>query len=210
MSNISRHLNMKHLFILFGLSVCYANSMKIFGDSILVSDSPIQKDLETWSGVQMQNYATVGAGLQPGWVISIPEEYERNRDPVPETILMDGGGNDINSARSECTSFSKSCQETVDKLVNIADDLITRMRNDGVQNIIYNGFYYIPEFRQVIDYGTEEIKKVCRIEKRCFFVDLRNITIERGWDGMHPVTQGYHDIAKEIWKTKLQHNITFS
>jgi len=186
----------------------HASKTVVFGDSILASESPIVKDLETWSGVEMENYAKVGSSLQDGWVISIPQQYREHRDPVPKTIFLDGGGNDVNSVRSECQAFSEACVNTVDKVVVLVDHLLTDMREDGVENVIYSGFYHIPGFEKVIDYGTEELKKVCVVEKGCYFTDLRNVTVSLGWDGMHPVTESYHDIAKEIWKTKEHYNVS--
>lgn len=187
-----------------------AQQFKIFGDSILASNTPIQQDLEIWSGIKMENFATIGSGLQSGWVKSIPEQYYENNQPVPDIILMDGGGNDINSVRSQCISFTESCQQTVNHLVDIVKNLMIQMRKDGVKKIIYTGFYYIPEFKQVIDYGVDTLQEVCHLKDSCYFVDLRNVSVKLGWDGMHPITESYHDISKEIWKIMKQENITIS
>lgn len=186
----------------------FASNTKLFGDSILASNTPIIKDLEEWAGVEIQDYATIGAGLLDGWVTSIPTQYEKNKYPIPSTIIMDGGGNDINSVRSECQAFTNSCIETVNRLVGIAKDLLATMRKDGVKDIIYSGFYYIPGFERVIDYGVTQLQTVCLPKEHCYFVDLRNVSVHVGWDGMHPLTESYHDIAKEIWNVKTLYNIT--
>jgi hypothetical protein len=65
----------------------------MFGDSILASSTPIQKDLENHIHKSLKNYATIGSSLQDGWVISIPEQYNKNKLPILKTIIMDGGGN---------------------------------------------------------------------------------------------------------------------
>lgn len=182
----------------------------VFGDSILASNTPIVGDLETWSGVRMRNHATIGAGFQPGWVESIPQQYDRFRLPIPETILMDGGGNDVNSVRTECLSFTTVCQQTVDRVVGIIKNLLSNMRGDGVRTIVYSGFYHIPGFDQTIAYAYERMAEVCRVDEGCYFIDLRNVTVHLGWDGMHPVTESYHDIARAIWTTTASYNITFT
>jgi lysophospholipase L1-like esterase len=191
---------------------------QIFGDSILVSDSPIQSDLEKLSGIHIKNYATVGAGMKDGWVKSIPSQYFENKETygVPLTIIMDGGGNDVNSVRSECQQFSEACRNTIDDVVTILQQLWKQMASDGVAHILYVGMYYISGFRQAVDYGAEEIQRACHDHDislgknlTCYFVDLRNVSIQVGWDGMHPMTQGYHDIASEIWKVKEEHNVPF-
>ena len=184
-----------------------SSQTKIFGDSILASNTPIVGDFEKWSNVSIEDYATIGSSLQEGWKISIPAQYEQNRDPVPQTILMDGGGNDVNSIRSECQVLSESCVAMIDRILVILHDLLKTMREDGVEYILYSGFYYIPGLERVVDYGSDEIKKVCLVEQRCYFTDLRNLTVQVGWDGMHPVESSYHDIAKELWKTKVHYNI---
>ena len=79
------------------------SSQKMFGDSILASSTPIQKDLENHIHKSLKNYATIGSSLQDGWVISIPEQYNKNKLPIPKTIIMDGGGNDVFSIRWEST-----------------------------------------------------------------------------------------------------------
>lgn len=182
----------------------------VFGDSILASNTPIVGDLETWSGVRIRNHATIGAGYQPGWVESIPQEYERHRDPIPSTVILDGGGNDINSIRNECLAFSMVCVDTIDRVIGIIKELMSKMRTDGVQSILYSGFYHIPGFDKTIDYAVLRLQEVCRPEDACYFVDLRNVTVHLGWDGMHPVTESYHDIAKRIWETATNYNITFT
>ena len=46
--------------------------------------------------VEIENFAVGGASLHDGWVQSIPDKYASiSKDPVPMTIIMDGGGNDV-------------------------------------------------------------------------------------------------------------------
>lgn len=180
----------------------------IIGDSILASNTPIQKDLETLSGHSIQNYAKIGAGVQKGWVISIPEQYASYRGTdVPTTVLMDGGGNDVNGFRYDCEAFNDRCREGIDRVVHLLDDLFQTMKRDGVKHILYVGFYYVGRLKNAVDYGIQQVQKVCRPGTGCYVVDLRNITVQVGWDGMHPITDSYHDIAQEIWKAKHHYDI---
>lgn len=193
-----------NLLCLFQISY---STTKMFGDSILASNTPIQTDLERYGQIVIDNYARIGAGLQPGWVISIPEQYQQNKYPIPSTIIVDGGGNDVNGFKYDCEAFNDNCRNSIDRLVVILKDLFETMRKDGVENIIYIGFYYLGRLNNSIDYATDKIQQVCKPTDHCYHIDLRNITVHTGWDGVHPVTSSYHDIATEIWKRKVHYNI---
>lgn len=191
-----------------GCDVTQSTTSMIVGDSILASNTPIQKDLETWSGHPLRNYAKIGAGVQKGWVISIPEQYETYRGTiVPTTVLMDGGGNDVNGVRYDCGAYNDRCRSTIDNVLQLLHNLFQRMKADGVKHIIYLGFYYVGGLNKAVDYGVEGVRKICQPSSGCYVVDLRNLTVQVGWDGMHPVTTSYHDIAQEIWKTKQHYDI---
>lgn len=187
---------------------CHSYQTMMIGDSILASNTPVQDMLQTFSETVFFNTATIGSSIQDGWKISIPSQYMQYRTDDVTTIIMDGGGNDVNSQRSECERFSSGCIEMIDRIVVILQNLFDTMRRDGVHSILYCGFYYIPGLERAVDYGTEEIKKVCIAEEGCYFTDLRNLTVSLGWDGMHPVENSFRDIAIELWKTKVAYNIT--
>lgn len=181
-------------------------SQKIYGDSLLASGT-IQKDIENWSGVKIENFAVVGAGLLDGWVTSIPKQYENNKCPVAKTVIIDGGGNDIITARYDCYTFNRKCQLTLDQLVQTVSDLLGKMRQDGVKNIIYVGYYNLPWLERVIEVGTERMKGVCLESESCYFIDLRQLGIERSWDGLHPNEKSYHKISTEVWRVIQEHNL---
>lgn len=114
-----------------------------------------------------------------------------------------------------------------------------RMHDDGVQNIIYLGFYYAFNMTQAVDYGTETVKKVCRDAAiHCLVADVRHLDIVVGSDGMHPGMDlcvvllfspgrpisllfnltyhlispddaGYRQLANRIWETKQEYNVPF-
>lgn len=197
------------LFTLVFMPLSSTALVKMFGDSILADNTPIQRDLETLApGVTIENFAKIGAGMRDGWVQSIPSIYAVNRDHVPSTILFDGGGNDVNAVRQECLAMTPNCNQTIDSVTFLIRNLIREMRIDGVRDIVYVGFYYIPGFRAAVDYAYGNIQSVCRASQRCHVVDLRTVNVELGWDGMHPVQSSYHDIANKIWDTMRSSNVS--
>jgi hypothetical protein len=183
----------------------------MYGDSILASNTPVQSDLERMAPfAKIQNFAKIGAGMRDGWVESIPSIYAKNKDPVPTTVIVDGGGNDVNSVRQDCLQMTPKCSETIDDVVDLIDALMHNMKKDNVTNIVYVGFFYIEGFEKAVDYGNNKVASICDPSKHCYFVDLRPLSITVGWDGMHPVESSYHDISKEIWKTMLKYNISLA
>lgn len=183
----------------------------IFGDSILADNTPIQADLQRFAPhANIANFAQIGAGMRDGWVESIPSVYAKHRSPVPCTIILDGGGNDVNAVRQECMAFSGKCKETIDSVVDLVAGLVEEMRDDGVHDIVYAGFYYLKGFEAAVDYANEKVLGVCHESEKCHFVDLRRIKVDVGWDSLHPVEESYHDIAKEILKTLVKQNVTMA
>jgi hypothetical protein len=185
--------------------------VNIFGDSILADNTPIQSDLETLAPTAtFENYARIGAGMRDGWIESIPTIYSKNREPMPSVIILDGGGNDVNAVRQDCLAMTSVCKDTIDKVAAMTSNLLENMREDGVPYVMYVGFYYIQGFEKVVDYSYDRVAPRCLPADGCYLVDLRNVTIQVGWDGMHPVTASYHDIAQTIWTTKLRYDVPFA
>ena len=171
----------------------------LVGDSILAGRDAlwglgaINKYLNEFSGQILDNYAKIGSSLHDGWVTSVPQLYTDMRTKtapaVPTTIVLNGGGNDVISVRDDCWAFNDKCRLQIDSAMEIAERLILRMHDDGVQHIIYLGFYYAFNMTQAADYGTESLKRVCGAAAvDCHVADVRNLNIVVGWDGMHPGT----------------------
>ena len=197
----------RFLFFAF-FSVPVLARVHMYGDSILASNTPVQQDLETFGHVEIQNFAKIGAGMRDGWVESIPSVYVQNKDLVaPDTIILNGGGNDINSVRRDCLDMTQTCNNTIDQVVAVIDSLMQDMKRDGVGDIVYVGFFNLCGFERAVDSGNDKIQDVCSRTSHCYFVDLRVVPIVVGWDGMHPIEASYHDISHEIWKTMVKHNI---
>lgn len=179
----------------------------MYGDSLFAPSSPIHKLMETYSNRPIDNFATVGSSFEQGWVISIADEYKTHKNNSTRTILMDGGGNDVFSMRSECSRFTETCKNMLFEISNLFGNLTRTMKEDGVQNIIYTGVYYLPGLSNAVDLGYELMGNVCKTEDDCYIVDLRNETISTGWDGIHPTPEGYTKIATRIWDIKLDYDI---
>jgi len=185
-----------------------ASTVMMIGDS-LFDRSPIAIFLRSWSGEPIDNYAIMGACINRGWIPSIPTQFDTHyQKSMPKTVIMNGGGNDVFLIRKECISMTATCLGMMDDNTKKLTVLWDRMGERGVENIIYLGFYYLPELRGVIDRGSEQIKRYCKESRTtCFFVDPRNETIGLGWDGLHPNAQSFERLAQFIWNTKLNHNI---
>ena len=201
------------------LSVVKAERTVIIGDSMYWSGmlffggqpSPLAKYLETWSGHAIENHALVGASLEEGWVKSIRSQYnDLNKQPVITTLIMDGGGNDVISHRSDCTAFNNKCVQMIDHSAGIAASILADAHIDGVSNVLYLGFYYLDGLMEAADYADPLIDVICRnATVNCHFVDPRaNITSAMiGSDGLHPTEEGYKVLAELIWDVKLDYNI---
>lgn len=172
--------------------------------------SRVQEDLEDYAGHPIENKAIVGSSLHEGWTKSIPSQYaDLDKSPVPTTILMDGGGNDVISKRQDCEAFNDHCRAQITEAVHIGADLLAQMHTDGVAHVIWMGFFYIPGLEQAVNFGTDVIRKICHEAKiDCHVADLRDLEIPRGWDGIHPTSpEGYQLLADRIWEVKLAHDL---
>lgn len=127
---------------------------------------------------------------------------------MPTTIIMDGGGNDVISKRSNCEAMDDACKQQIDEAVNIGADLLEQMHKDGVAHVIWMGFFYIGGLEKAVDYGSEAVIEACEAAKiHCEVADLRDLQIPRGWDGVHPTEEGYKMLAQRIWDVKLDNDI---
>lgn len=121
---------------------------------------------------------------------------------------MDGGGNDVISKRYDCEAFNDACKRQIDEAVLIGEDLLEHMHKDGVCHVIWMGFFYIGGLEKAVDYGSQLIQNACQNARiDCHVADLRHLNIPRGWDGVHPTSEGYQLLADCIWSVKLAHNI---
>lgn len=192
----------------------YWSGMLFFGGQ----PSPLSKWLETWSGHPIENHALVGASLEEGWIKSIRTQYlELNKQPPITTLIMDGGGNDVISHRQACEKMTGECTDTIDKSVGIAQEIWSKAAADGIQNILYLGFYNLPGLEAAAAIADPKMEQACaQAPVRCWFIDPRyNATTGQGLpvpgmlgpDHLHPTPEGYKVLAQMIWDVKEANNI---
>jgi len=205
---------------------CLATRSVIIGDSMFWSGwlffggqpSPLAKWLETWAVHSIENHALVGASLEDGWVKSIRSQYDSlNKQPTITTLIMDGGGNDVMSHRSDCEKFNDACIQMINHSLSIAQGIFESAKQDYISDILYLGFYYLPGLEFAADYANPKLNQICSdAEINCYFVDPRhNDTTGTGLktpemlgsDGLHPNEQGYKILAEMIWNKKLEYNV---
>ena len=198
---------MKRLIFLLVTPIVLAIN-NIYGDSILAPGSPIIHDISKIYNTSFNNYAIIGSAMQSGWVKSIPQQYIQHQFPVPTNVIMNGGGNDVYSMTHDCMEFNDVCRINIDHVSTLASHMISEMRKDGVQNIIYVGFYNNSTLNTAIHYGSNKLLEVCKPKYHCYFVDLRYLYVPTTIDNIHPNLQGYNVILKAIQQTIQKYNIS--
>jgi len=208
-------------YVLSLLCVTQASRPVIIGDSMFWSGlpffggqpSPLSKWLETWEGHSIENHALVGASLEDGWVKSIRSQYLDLNKHVPSnitTLIMDGGGNDVISHRRDCEAWNDACRQMIQHSMSIASSILQDAYQDGVERVVYLGFYYLKGLEKAADYADPMMASICETATiDCVFVDPRyNATTGKGLqtpqmlgsDGIHPTDAGYKILAEMIWQ----------
>ncbi len=197
------------------------NEIITVGDSIFDLSGKIQQFLEERAGQTFRDYTLSGAELSGGFVArSVTQQYQdaRQDDPNIETIVMDGGGNDIlipalvfdpYGCRTHWWrwNISSACRNLINDVYVDLVDLLNTMAADDVQHVIYLGYYYPKGLQanlaRAVDYGDARLADACRNTwVNCTFVDPRphisrsDIII----DGIHPATSGSRKLADLIWR----------
>lgn len=199
------------------------------GDSIFDLSNEIQQNLEASAGQTFRKYTKSGAELNGGLIQSVYSQYAEAKSDNPniETVVMDGAGNDIlipvltlfdpYNCKVDWWEFGKlssSCKNLINDLYVEAVTLLNQMDADGVDNVIYLGYYHTKDMpvnnlsalKQAVDYGDNKLAQACSYSTaNCQFIDPRgkisNSDIKA--DGIHPTTSGSRKLADMIWP-KLQ------
>jgi hypothetical protein len=203
------------------------NKVVNLGDSIFALSGEIQDYLHSYGGKTFRRYATSGAELKGGDLIapSVVNQYATARadNSNIQTVLMDGGGNDIllpvltlfdiHNCKKDWweSSLSTSCKNLINDIYVDGVNLLNDMRARGVQKVIYVGYYYTKDslisgnlsaLRQAIDYGDAKFATACANSLlSCTFIDPRSKIVNSDIiaDGIHPATSGSQKIANLIW-----------
>ena len=195
------------------------------GDSIFALSGELQDFLEDYAGETFRRYTISGAELKGGIIATdIYGQYNiaKNDNANIDTIVMDGGGNDIlipaialfdpYNCKTQWYQFgrlSSSCKNFIDDIYVDAVNLLNRMDADGVDNGIYLGYYYtknglflLDSMEEAVDYGDMRLSQACRYSTaNCKFVDPRSSINDSNiiFDGIHPNTEGSRKLANLIW-----------
>ncbi len=204
------------------------NQVVTVGDSIFALSGELQDFLEEYAGQTFRRYTISGAELTGGIIAtSIADQYEiaRSDNSDIETIVMDAGGNDIlipaimldpydcKTQWYEFGKLSSTCKNYINDLYVDAVNLLNDMHADGVENVIYLGYYYtknglflLDSMEEAVDYGDGKLAQACSYSAaNCQFVDPRSSINDSDiiFDGIHPNTGGSRKLANLIWP-KLQ------
>jgi len=200
------------------------NDVVNLGDSIFALSGKIQDYLHAWSGQTFRRYALSGS-----MVSHISDQYDDAKadNPYINTIFMDAGGNDILIPANlfdpyNCkvdwweSGLSSSCKNLINDVYVDVVNLLNRMGTDGVDNIIYLGYYRVKNglfastgLIPAVDYGDTKLAQAvanataapnCRV-----FIDPRPYIVNSDivFDGVHPNDSGSYKCASLIW-AKLQ------
>ncbi|MCP5324846.1 MAG: SGNH/GDSL hydrolase family protein [Oceanospirillaceae bacterium] len=197
------------------------------GDSIFDLSNEIQINLESFAGQTFRKYTKSGAELSGGSVAqSVVDQYAEAKadNSAITTVVMDGGGNDIlipvisladpygcktNIFRSD---ISSNCKALIDDVYVEAVNLLNSMDNDGVQNVVYLGYYHtknafynnLGALAKAVDYGDLRLAQACNNSTvNCTFLDPRSLIVNSdiNADGIHPNSSGSLKLANLIWPT---------
>ncbi len=183
------------------------NQVVMLGDSIFALSGEIANELERLSGESWRSYYVSGAEFENSFISNIPAQYNQAKRANSDirTIIMDGGGNDIQiGAALQCTrgSVTDACRNALQDALDTADTLFAQMRQDGVENIIYMNYFYIvannskPAFNWMHDQMEALVTKYNGI-----IVDPMPYMNDDliGPDNIHPTKAGSQLLAGLIW-----------
>lgn len=198
------------------------------GDSIFALSGELQDVLEDKAGQTFRQYTLSGAELTGGLLAtSVADQYRtaRSDNPDIETIVMDGGGNDIlipaialdpYNCKTQWYQFGRlsgKCKNFIDDIYVEGVNLLNEMHADGVDNVIYLGYYYtkngiflLDSMEEAVDYGDASLSQACSFSAvNCQFVDPRSTINDSDIivDGIHPNANGSRKLAELVWP-KLQ------
>ena len=202
------------------------NDQVVFvGDSIFALSGKIQDVLEDYAGETFRRYTISGSEITGGILAtSIENQFAVavNDNPNIDTVVMDGAGNDIlipvialfdphwcKTYWWQWGRLSSKCKNQINDLQVEATNLLNTMGAQGVDNVIYLGYYHtknalfrLDSLEESSDYGGERLSLACRNSNvSCKFVDPRSVINDSDiiFDGIHPTTSGSIKMANLLW-----------
>lgn len=189
----------------------------LIGDSIFALYGDIKDELEYRSGEEYRSYCVSGSEMENGMLGDIPDQYKEaiKTNPHIKTVIMDGGGNDIQVGGSfycsnSANGVSNLCKSELQKALTAADQLFRDMRADGVENIIYMNYFYILNQRSkpAFDWMHEQMETLAKAYD-CILVDpmpYMTPDLIRA-DRIHPTEEGGHMLGDLIYDAMIRNNV---
>jgi len=196
------------------------NDVVTVGDSIFDLSGDLQRFLEEKAGQTFRDYTISGSEIKGGSLaraINLQYADANAFNGNIDTIVMDGGGNDILIPASlgdvyGCRTkwyrknISSRCENLIDNVYVDTVNLLNTMDSDGVKNVIYLGYYELPRgnanLADALDYGDTRLAEACENSNAaCSFIDPRgaipaNYVLD---DDIHPTIEGSQVLADLIW-----------
>ena len=116
----------------------------IIGDSVFALSGDIHRYLQQDLNKTIATYARSGCQMIGGNFIcsrrnSIPQQYANASKRGIKTVIFNGGGNDIQL--NSCAPSLTRCMPLLNDLETEIGRLVAQMRADGIENIIFLGYY---------------------------------------------------------------------
>jgi len=205
------------------------NKIVNIGDSIFALSGKISDYLHSYAGKTFRRYATSGAEIKGSNILTSFDVYAqyaraRSHSSLIDTIIMDGGGNDILIPATmafdpyNCkkdwweSSLSSSCKGLINDIYVDTVNLLNQMGRDGVKNILFLGYYRIKfgvigstSLNAAVDYGDARlaaaVANATAASNYRVFIDPRSSIVNSDIiiDGVHPATSGSKKLADLIW-----------
>ena len=191
--------------LLFLGDIATAQPVLMIGDSIFALSRGVPNHLRS-AGYEIEDLSITGAKVS-----DIATQY-RDQNDHQSVVVMNGGGNDILSGHLvDCIKMNDKCEAVVQQVLSTAQQLVQQMESDGVQKVIYVGFYHprgiysglIP----AIDSGVLQIKEYCEAISICEYIDTRDFMMPEDiwWDQLHPSASGREKIGQAIVSSLSRH-----
>lgn len=181
----------------------------IIGDSVFALSGDIHRFLERDLNKPISTSARSGCQMIGGNVIcsrryAIPAQYANADKRGIRTVIFNGGGNDIQLNR--CAPSLTACMPLLNDLEDTIAKLVQQMRADGVQNIIFLGYYNgtgnAAALHPINNYSMN-LKAATYARLGVTFIDVRqafngNEARYLLSDGIHPTAEGSRLLANLI------------
>lgn len=186
-----------------------AGDTLIVGDSVFALSGDIRRYLEQDLDEVVDSHARSGCQMIGGNLLcsrryAIPRQYANASKTGIDTVIFNGGGNDIQL--NSCRPSLSACMPLLNSLEAEIATLVQQMKADGIENIIFLGYYnatgQAAELREINEYSMD-YKAANYPAMGVTFIDVRdafngNEAQYIANDGIHPTAAGSRVLADLI------------